>query len=744
MRSTLLKALRRASLVALFVAAAIAGIVSGVIFAFTGDLPQISALDDYAPSTITRVLDRDGDVIAEYAVERRTVVGYDDIPEHLRNAIVAAEDGNFFRHVGLSIPRMVLALVRDVVSSGRVPGGSTLTQQLARNLFANDIGFTHGDTSWERKIRESLVAIQIEKRYTKEEIFTMYCNQIYWGHGAYGVQAAARLYFDKPVNALTLAEAAMLAGIIQGNVRQSPYVNMDAAVRRRNYALTRMAEEGFITTAEADTAKAEPIVTAGEPTRAPSLAPYFVEEVRQHLEARYGAKALYESGLQVRTTLDAQLQAAANRALDEGLRRLDRRRGWRQPERNILREKRDLADFSMPRWNRRLNEGEVLTVLVTGVGPSITVRAGRLTGTIARAGYAWTGRPASQLVEVGDLIEARIESIDTAAGSFVARLEQPPVVQGAMIAIDNRTGRVLAMIGGSSFERSEFNRATQALRQVGSAFKPFVFAAAIDRGYTAASIIVDEPVTFPTQPEPYSPRNYDREFRGPMTLRRALELSRNVPAVKLMDTLGPDQVAQYTRRMGITSPIPPYLPVALGAAEASLIEMASAYSAFPNQGVRMRPYLIEQVADREGNILEETKPESHDALRADTAFIMTNMLRGVIQRGTATAAAALNWPLGGKTGTTDDYTDAWFIGFDPDITVGVWLGLDEKRPIGYAQTGTTAALPIWIDIMRPWVERRRAAGAQPEFARPGNIVFAETDYGTEAFIAGTQPGGIRD
>ncbi len=743
MKSSLLRVIRGASLVALFVAAALAGTVTGVVFAFTGDLPQISALDDYAPSTITRLYDRNGGVIAEYAIERRTVVGYGDIPEHLRNAIVAAEDGNFFRHVGLSVPRMVLALVKDIVSRGRVPGGSTLTQQLARNLFASDIGFTSGDTSWERKVKESLVAIQIEKRYTKEEIFTMYCNQIYWGHGAYGAQAASRVYFGKPVNELSLEEAAMLAGIIQGNVRQSPYVNMDAAVRRRNYALTRMADEGFITAEEAEDAKQKPIVTGGEPNRSTSVTPYFVEEVRRHLEAKYGAKALYENGLQVKTTLDAGLQEGANRAMDEGLRRIDRRRGWRAPARNVIAEKHTIEGFKLARWDRRIAAGDIVTVVVTGVADGISVRAGNLRGSIAKTGYAWTAKNAKQLVKPGDLVEARIDVIDTAARTFTARLEQAPLVQGAMIAIENRTGRVLAMIGGANFERSEFNRATQAQRQVGSAFKPFVFAAAIDRGYTATSIIVDEPVSYPGRPRAYEPMNYDREFRGPMTLRRALELSRNIPAVKLMEALGPNQVAQYAKRMGITSPIPPYLPVALGAAEASLIEMTSAYSVFPNQGVRMTPLLVDQITDREGNLLEENRPEPHEALRADTAFVMTNMLRGVVTRGTAAAALSLDWPLAGKTGTTDDYTDAWFIGFDPEITVGVWIGLDEKKPIGYAQTGTTAALPIWIEIMKPWLDKRRAAGPVPDFSRPGNIVFAETEYGTEAFIAGTQPGGIR-
>ena len=738
MKARLATIVRRAGLIALFVAAAIAGVATGVLFAFTGDLPQISALDDYAPSTITRIYDRNGAVIAEFAVQRRTVITYRDIPDHLRDAIVAVEDHTFFRHVGLNVPRMMLALAKDLVSRGRVPGGSTITQQLARDLFAKDIGFTHGDTSWQRKIKESLVAIQIEKRYTKEEIFALYCNQIYYGHGAYGVEAASRLYFDKPVGELTLEEAAMLAGIIQSNVRQSPYVNMDAAVRRRNIALHRMAEEGFITREQSLEGQKKPIITRGEPNQAMSMAPYFVEEVRRGLEAKYGAKQLYENGLQVRTTLDAALQESANKALDAGLRRLDRRRGWRAPARNVVAEGQKIDTFRLPRWDRRMAAGDLVPAVVTSVGDTIGVRAGRLKGTIAKADYAWTNKPASSLVKVGDLVETRLATIDEQSRTFTGQLEQAPLVQGAVLAIENRTGRVLAMIGGANFERSEFNRATQALRQVGSAFKPFVYAAAIDRGYTASSIIVDEPVSYPGSEGAWTPMNYDREFHGPMTLRRALEQSRNIPAVKVMSELGPRQVAQYAKRMGVNSPIPPYLPVALGAAEATLIEMTSAYSVFPNQGVRMRPYLVQQITDREGNLLEENRPEPHEGLRADTAFVMTNILRGVVQRGTAASAASLDWPLGGKTGTTNDYTDAWFIGFDPEITVGVWIGLDQKKPIGHNQTGTTAALPIWIDIMKPYIEARRKAGV-PEFNKPGNIVFTDS----EAYIAGTQPGGIR-
>jgi penicillin-binding protein 1A len=346
-------------------------------------------------------------------------------------------------------------------------------------------------------------------------------------------------------------------------------------------------------------------------------------------------------------------------------------------------------------------------------------------------------------------------SVDDTAHTGTASLEQPPVIEGAVLAIDNHTGQIKTLIGGYSFDRSKFDRAMQAYRQVGSAFKPIVYTAAIDRGYTPVSIIMDAPTTFPggAGSPPYSPLNYDRKFEGPVTLRHALEESRNVPAVRVMDEVGPAHVIQYARKLGLQSPIPPYLAVALGAAEATLVEMTSAYSVFPNQGVRLRPYSIAKVTDREGNVLEENRPEPKDAIRADTAFVMTNLLRGVVQRGTAAKAASLNWPLGGKTGTTDDYTDAWFIGFDPDITVGVWIGFDQKKPIGQNMTGAEAALPIWIEIMKAWIGDRKDP---PMFTPPGNIIFVNVDKATgtaadpatpgtisEAFIAGTQPGSIR-
>jgi penicillin-binding protein 1A len=755
---------RQAGIVALFIIAAILGLTSGVIFAYVGDLPAISALDDYTPSTITRLYGSRGEIIGEFAVQRREVVPYEAIAPVLRQAIIAAEDADFEQHPGISIPhiaavaaRDVLAAIRDAVTGrrSRPKGASTLTQQLARGLFPGAVGYRLGDISPERKIKEALVAIQIEKRYTKREIFTLYANHWYLGEGAYGVEAAARAYFNKSAKDVTLEEAAMIAGIFQ-TWRNAPTVDLERAKWRRAYVLQQMADEGYITRQQADEAAAKPIaLNLAAAHRQHSVAPYFAEEVRKELEERYGAKALYENGLSVQTALDVPLQEAANKALDDGIRSLDRRRGFRRSSRNVVKEGHAIDAFRDARWDRPMSPGDVVPAVVTDVaGPAIVARAGALRVTIDRKGFAWTRRTSpSQLVAGGDLIEVRLATVEGAAAT--GTLEQPPLVQGAVLAIENRTGRIKALIGGANFERSKFNRATQAYRQVGSAFKPIVYTAAIDRGYTPATILMDTPAVFPAgagQP-PYEPRNYDREFEGPITLRRAIEQSRNIPAIRVMEQLGPRQVILYARRLGLESEIPPYLPVAIGAAEATLVEMASAFSVFPNQGVRMKPHTVLKVTDREGNVLEENRPEPRDAIRADTAFVLTNLLRGVIQRGTAARAASLDWPLGGKTGTTDDYTDAWFIGFDPDITIAVWVGLDQKKTNLNNATGTEAALPIWIEIMKAWIGDRKEP---PKFEAPGNIVFVAVDRAsgqaaddttpgaiTEAFIAGTQPGSIK-
>ena len=746
MARVVIRIARRAGLIAMFVSVAMVGLLSGILFAYAGDLPQISALDDYAPNTITRVYASGGEVIGEFATQRRVVVPYEEISPYLREAIIAAEDAGFNSHFGLSITRTAVTAVTNILE-GELYGASTLTQQLARNLFLTL------DKTWERKIKELLLTIQIEKRYTKREILVLYCNQMLFGHGAYGVEAASRMYFDKSARNLNLEEAALLAGVLQRPADWSPFVSLERAGGRRTYVLNQMEAEGYITAEEASAAREAPI-TVIDRRRERSIAPYFVEEVRQHLEANYGATQLYEGGLSVRTSLDLDLQKTATETVRNGLRRLDRRRGFRRPDRNLTDEGMSLDDFEHDRWRRPVGVDDRVPALVTGVEAGrISLRVGRYAGSIDRHGFEWTGqRSASRLVRPGDLVQVHVSALDDAAETLVGTLDQEPVVEGALLALDNRTGQILAMVGGYDFNRSKFNRAVQASRQLGSLFKAVVYATAIDRGYTPTSIIVDEPVSFPAGPDQpeYTPRNYSEEFEGPITLRRALEKSQNVPAVRMMAELGAEHVVEYARRFGFTSEMPPFLSVALGSAEATLLEITSAYMVFPNQGVRMEPYQILDITDRDGKVLEENRPMSHDALPADTAYVMTSLLRGVVERGTGVQAARIPWPLAGKTGTVDDFTDAWFVGFDPIITVGVWVGHDQKVTLGPWEEGARVALPIWIEFMRAYIGERTDP---PAFPQPANIVFLSVDRHTgtvtspsapdairEVFIAGTEPG----
>ena len=755
---------RQAVLASLFVIAAVIGLISGALFAYSPDLKEIEQLDDYAPSTITRVHARGGEVIGEFATQRRVIIGYDDIPEVLRQAIISAEDGSFFEHSGVSIPAIIRTAIKDLMARELAAGASTLTMQLARNITVGGerLGL---QKTWQRKLREAYYTLHLEKRYTKPEIFTLYCNEMWLGtasHAANGVEEAAQLYFAKSAKNLNLGEAALIAGIIQSPARQSPLVNMDLARNRRNYTLGRMAEEGFITAEKAETEKAKPIVIAPRQQRANSIAPYFLEEVRQYLEQEYGARRLYEDGLVVHSTLDIKLQNAANHAIENGLRTLDKRHGYRGPKTNILNESTDdnaaLKEYLNPRWNYPIGVGDVVPAVVTDVSDAlIHVRVGPYSAEIVGQDFSWTRQSsANELVKPGDLIDVSLREIpETTDGVASATLEQEPEVEAALIALDNRTGGILAMVGGYDFSRSKFNRSTQAYRQLGSLFKGVLYAAAVDQGFTPTSIIEDEPVSYDVgegQPR-YEPANYDNTYEGPITLRRALEKSRNVPAVWLMDAVGPENVVDFARRVGFSSPIPPYLSVALGSSEATLLEVTSAYSVFPNQGTRMTPFEIERIFDREGRILEENRTESHNALPADTAYIMVSLMRGVVERGTAQRAKReLEWPVGGKTGTMDDYTDAWFVGFDPNITVGVWVGYDEKRTLGNNEEGARVALPIWIEFLKAYIEDQSEPA---EFMRPNNIVFASVDPLTgqmtesgsrgailEAFIAGTEPGTI--
>lgn len=746
MARVVVRVARQALLVALFATAAALGAASGVVFVYAEDLPEISALDDYAPSATTRVLANDGRTVGEFATQRRVVVAYDDISPLIRQAIMATEDDQFESHFGISIQRIVVTLIKDFVKGER-KGASTLTQQLAKNLFLSP------EKTWSRKVKEALLAIQLEKRFTKQELFTFYANTVHFGHGTYGVEAAARLYFNKSAKDVSLTEAALIAGIVQTPARQSPFVSVDNARTRRNYALSRMAAVGYISTEESRTAQAEPIVTVGQPTPEPTVAPYFLEEVRQHLEQKYGSQPLYEGALTVETTLDIRLQEAANRALDTGLRRIDKRRGYRKPTTNVAADKRTVGTFEHRRWRRPIVEGQVVPAVVVGVeGQRLLVRIGPERAVVEPEGYKWTRRRVEQLAQPGDIIEVRVGPRGADSSWTSLTLEQEPLVEGALLVLENRTGRVLAMTGGYDFERSKFNRAVQAMRQIGSTFKAFVYTAAIDRGYTPVSRLIDEPVSYDAgegQPR-YEPLNYDKTFEGPITLRHALEVSRNVPAVRMMDAVGPQTVVDYARRFGLKGPLPPFLSLALGAGEATLMEITSAFSAFPNEGTRMTPFLVTKVTDRQGDVLENNRPESVEVLRADTAYVMTNLFRGVVQRGTAASAAALKWPLGGKTGTTDDYTDAWMIGFDPELTVGVWVGRDQKKPLGPNESGAVAALPIWMDFWKSAIEGREAP---PEFAPPANILTVSVDRQSgepcvssdapcleEVFISGTQPG----
>ena len=781
--------IRRAAIIGTFAIVASLGLVTGALFAYSTDLPIIADLDDYTPGTITRIHARAGELIGEFATERRLILGYDEIPDVLRNAIISAEDGDFFNHVGFNIPRIVVTLASNILKGDlTAAGASTITMQLARNvtLRGERLGL---EKTWQRKIREAYYTIHIEKRFTKREIFTLYANQMWLGtsaYSAYGVEAASRLYFDKPARDLDLGEAATIAGIIQTPARQSPLVNVDLARSRRNYTLQRMVDDGYVTQTKADEVKAEPVTVAERTVRSNSVAPYFIELIRQHLEQEYGVARLYEQGLTVHTTLDARLQEAANTAIQAGLRVHDKRHGFRPPARNILdaapsgeggdREPADvLAAFSHRRWVFAMHVGDIVPAVVTAVdGEAMQVRFGAYTARVVpkglrvlpsgvTEGFRGIGRtPADQLVTPGDLIEVKITVLETtdADGNELedpaveAELEQEPIAEAALVAIENRTGRILAMVGGYSFERSKFNRATQAYRQLGSLFKGVLYATAIDQGYTTTSIVQDEPASYEVGPEQdlYAPTNYDNTYEGPITLRRALEKSRNVPAVWIMNEIGPETVVDFARRLGFSSPIPPFLSVALGSAEATLQEVTSAYSVFPNRGIRMIPYQIDRILDHEGNTLEENRPVPRDAVRADTAYIMVSLMRGVVQRGTGVRASRLGWPLGGKTGTMDDYTDAWFVGFDPEISVGVWVGYDEKITLGDGEEGARVALPIWIEFMQAHIGARELSAG---FVPPGNIVVASVDPMTgavtepwasgaiqEVFIAGTAPGTV--
>ncbi|HJS73369.1 MAG TPA: PBP1A family penicillin-binding protein [Vicinamibacteria bacterium] len=730
----------------LFALAAVGGALTGLVLAFQRDLPLIQELENYEPSVITQVLADDGSVIAEFAVEKRVVISYDDVPEHLRLAFVASEDNRFWEHYGVDPLGVARAMWDNLIAGEIVSGASTITQQVSRMLF-----LTREETV-SRKIKEAILAFKIERSYTKREILTFYCNLLHFGHGLYGVEAAAEYYFGKKAKDLTVEESAMLVGIAPAPARYNPFVNSEIARTRRDLVLRRMEEEHFLTPEEYDNAKSLPLEFR---KRGPSgnIAPYFVEEVRQYLERKYGATRIYRGGLRVQTTLSRATQEAANRSIDKGLRDLDKRQGWRGPSGNVLRDSDvSIQEYRADDWIEPFTPGQVVTGVVLEQGRKPVIRIGRYAASVDPESASWTGKGLEQALATGDIGQYEVVEVDPDTLTMKVKLDQEPLAEGALLALESRTGQIKAMVGGFDFERSKFNRATQARRQPGSSFKAFAVGAAVEDGYTATSLILDEPVRYvdPSISEAYEPKNYDLKYEGWVTMRRMLEASRNVPAVRLTQQLGPQKVADYARRLGLEGPIPPYLSITLGAAEATLLEMVSAYSAFANQGIRMQPYFITKVTDRDGNVLEEVFPKAASAIRADSAYIITNLLRGVVQRGTAASASRLGRPLAGKTGTTNDYTDAWFIGYDPTLVAGTWMGFDQKVPLGDRETGTRTALTPWIAFMGEVLKDKPIE----DFPVPSNIVFVPVDRKTgypatgedpgillEAFIAGTEPTG---
>jgi penicillin-binding protein 1A len=763
---------------------AVAG-AAGMLWHYSKSLPDYSQLQDYEPAVMTRVHASDGSLLAEYAHERRLYLPIQAIPKLVTNAFVAAEDKNFYEHGGIDfsgIARAAMLYVQQYGSGRRPQGASTITQQVAKNfLLTNEVSFA-------RKIKEALLSMKIERTFSKEKILELYLNEIYLGMGAYGVAAASLLYFDKSVHELSIAEVAYLAALPKAPNNYHPFRQRERALERRNYVIERMAEDGYISAQDAAKAKKEPLKVTTRPTGARIFAAeYFAEEVRRYINDNYTEKKLYEGGLSVRTTLDPKLQVLARKALVDGFVNFDEQQGYRGAI-----SKLDMSS----EWGVKLADVKALSdiapwrlavVLETGdqtarVGfqparePGGAVSRERETGTVMLEGVKWAKAVAgplkgkaptkvSQVFELGDVVY--VEPLAGKDGQF--RLRQIPEVSGALVAMDPQTGRVLSMVGGFSYDQSQFNRATQALRQPGSSFKPIVYAAALDNGYTPSTVVMDAPLEIDTGSGIWSPENYSKKFYGPSTLRFGIEQSRNVMTVRLAQDVGMPLIGEYAKRFGIYDNLPPYLSFALGAGETTLLRMVGAYAMFDNGGRKIQPTLIDRIQDRYGHNIykhdgrecrgcdadkwasqnEPTLVDKRDrVLDPMTAYQITSMMEGVVQRGTATVVKEVGKPIAGKTGTTNDEKDAWFIGFSPDIVVGVYLGYDKPRHLGHGATGGLLAAPIVRDFLKVALADKPAV----PFRVPAGIKLIRIDPKTgmragpgdqrvilEAFKPGTAP-----
>lgn len=703
--------LRSTTLGSLVVLAMVAGLMTGAAFACQTSISSfaddVDSLSDYRPPEVTKVIADDGKtVIGELALERRIPLEYNQIPERMKQALLAIEDTRFYDHIGIDPVRIVGAALRNSITGRRPQGASTLTQQLSRILFLNR------EVSYTRKAKEAIYALQIERVYTKEQILTMYCNQIFLGGGAYGFEAAANYYFSKHLNELSLDQYALLAALPKSHSQYSPISRPKQAKDRRDLVLQAMADAGYISQNEVDSYKARPLGLnvddqRGKTDRSPFA--YFVEEVRQELQKtlveRHAQDAMdvYRAGLSVYTTIDAEAQKLAVEAVRKGARMYERRHGWHVKFDNVIeKENANLDEYQHPSWIAVPEKGDIITGLIKEVSEKgAKVSFGAYSATITAEDTEILGRPPSKLFKRGDLTQFKVEDIDRARRILKVKHDPEPDVQAALVLLDHKTGEIKAMVGGYNFATSKFNHATQANRQTGSAFKPFIYAAALEQGLKPDDVVDDSPFVRGS----WEPHNYDNSFLGAMPIRKALALSRNIPAVRILDEIGVSNAADLVKRMRLPNRMAPYLPSALGATEEPLLDMVSAYGVFPNAGIKVEPVRIRKIVDRDGNVLEQTEPKQYKVVSDYVAAQMVDMMRGAVQFGTATAASSLGHPIAGKTGTVNDFTDAWFIGYTPAVACGVWIGYsDRKKPLGKGESGASAALPFWIDFMRDYLK----------------------------------------
>lgn len=741
-RAHLRQAARRAALALAAVGGVVALIAGALVYReLQRSLPPLTAIADYRPPVTTQVLAEDGTVLAEFYSEKRYLVPLERIPQVVRQAFIAAEDDAFYSHHGIDPMGIARAFIQNLTAGGRVQGGSTITQQVVKTILLTS------EKSYERKIKEILLALRLERTLSKDQILWLYLNHIYLGSGAYGVAAAARQYFGKDVEDLDLAEAALLAGLPQAPSRYSPLRHWARAKARQRYVLDRMVATGFITPEEHDAALLQPIALVPRSHGSFREAPYFVEYVRRSMERRYGQATLYEAGLRIHTTLDVTMHRAARAALRRGLEELSARHdGYRSSFRAMDPEARK----AYLEAQERLLSGESLQPLhsyeaiVTGVGAGgVEVKVGPFNGILVPDPRDGQGLPE---LRPDDVIRVRL--LERSAGELRFAYDPTPLLEGALIAMDPHTGYVKAMIGGYDFRRSSFNRAVQARRQPGSAFKPLVYAAAFDKDVTPATVVIDEPIYYQFEGKVWAPENFENEFFGPTRVREALVHSRNVATVKVADHIGIGYLIRYLRRFGLTRPLPPNLSIALGSAEVSPLELAVAYATLAGGGRRPKPIFVTEVTDTEGHVLEENRPRSTPAIPADVAYLVTSILQDVVARGTGRRAGGLGQPTAGKTGTTNDQHDAWFVGYTPQLLAAVWVGFDVKRTLGRYETGGRVAAPIWKEFMAAALQ-----GVPPgSFPVPPGIRCLNIDPETgaravageksiiECFRAGTEPG----